>query len=680
MQIWEQYVDYNKIKFTTEKRERGQRSQIVYCHEICAFDIETTRIVETDNSFMYVWQFSIDNKVVIMGRTWDQFLHMCGELVKAAQGRHIMVFVHNLSHEFQFLTGIYSFDNDEVFAMESRTILHCRMFGCLDFRCAWKLSNLSLEAFTSRYNCNYKKRSGADFDYTIFRTPTTKLKHKEMLYCAYDVLGLVEAVRALMALHNDNLYTLPYTSTGYVRREAKKAMRPERGLIQASFPNFEVFTVLRQAFRGGNTHANRYYSGEIVENVHSVDIASSYPSQQCNKKYPIGPLKKVGYLSTSREYLEKLIDRGYAVLAVICIDKLDMVNPWVTMPYLAYSKTIGPCPGAELDNGRVMRAKHIKIAVTDLDYKIIMQQYTGKLTVEAIYYAGYDYLPDGLRELNKQYFTDKTKLKGVDGQELFYAKSKELLNSIYGMSVQNPVRQTILFDMLKYNVCKTVPDYQLLAEAKRGAFEVYQWGVWTTAHARTALQAGIDICGDDIIYCDTDSCKYVGDHDFTAYNADRVAECLESGAWANDKDGTPHYMGVYESEDNKSGFAYQRFITLGAKKYAFEYLDKKGNLKLGITVSGVSKRYGAAELAARGGLEAFKPGFVFENSGKLEAVYNDSPAGDWTTETGEVIPITNNVCLRPTTYKIGITDDYSDLLTLSAKQLNKVKEICTLCR
>ena len=57
------------------------------------------------------------------------------------------------------------------------------------------------------------------------RYPRTKLSRHELEYCINDVRGLVEAVKAQMARDGDNLYTIPMTSTGYPRREMKRAMR-----------------------------------------------------------------------------------------------------------------------------------------------------------------------------------------------------------------------------------------------------------------------------------------------------------------------------------------------------------------------------------------------------------------------------------------------------------------------
>ena len=91
---------------------------------------------------------------------------------------------------------------------------------------------------------------------------------------------------------------------------------------------------------------------------------------------------------------------------------------------------------------------------------------------------------------------------------------------------------------------------------------------------------------------------------------------------------------------------------MGAKKYAYE--DGDGGLH--ITIAGVPKKAGAAELARKGGLEAFTRGFEFTETGKLEAVYNDGSIKHVELD-GHAIDITKNVCLRPTTYKLDITEE-----------------------
>ena len=670
MVVWEKYVNYNDIDFTYSPRPKGRRAKRAYAKEICAFDIETSRILEIDESIMFIWQFSIDNKIVILGRTWKEFLHMCSELEKRLNGLYLLCYVHNLSFEGQFLSGIYKFDNMEVLATDNRKLLKMDMFGCFEFRCSYRLFNMSLEAVTKKYNCQYSKRSGADFDYTKFRHDETPLTRRELLYCVYDVLGLVEAVKAQMALFGDDVYTIPFTQTGYVRRMAKKEMRPYHAEIQNCFPSLEVYKILRHAFRGGNTHGSRYWVGEIIENVHGNDVSSEYPAQQVLEQYPRHEFKKAGSMSCNLKYVNKLIDRREAVLFVVDLYGARLKDKYNAFPYLSGGKAIGKIIDKEDDNGRVLACKYARFAFTDIDWKIVERQYCfDKVDVICIYSAKYGPMYDGIAELNKKLFIEKTKLKGVEGQELYYAKSKEQLNAVYGMTVQQVLNKNLLFETLegRYIPSELKSEAQLYLEAKKKAFLVYQCGVWTTAHARAELQKFIDRAGDNAIYCDTDSLMYVGDVDFSDFNNDYIRRCEQVGfgAWALDSAGNKHYMGVFENEDDKTaGCKFKRFITQGAKRYAFE----KPNGEIGITVAGVSKKLGARELSTRGGLEAFKPGLIFSDSGKLEAVYRDESYGKYELQDGHTVTITSNVTLRPTTYKLSHTDDYVRLLKSTSKK------------
>ena len=110
-------------------------------------------------------------------------------------------------------------------------------------------------------------------------------------------------------------------------------------------------------------------------------------------------------------------------------------------------------------------------------------------------------------------------------------------------------------------------------------------------------------------------------------------------------------MGVYEYEGSS------RFRTLGAKKYCAE---SEGRLKL--TCAGVGKKSGSEHLAAHGGIEAFNIGYIFDGAaGGVEAVYNDG--ADFTIPAdGKTLHVTKNICLKPSTYTLGITGDYASAI------------------
>ena len=194
----------------------------------------------------------------------------------------------------------------------------------------------------------------------------------------------------------------------------------------------------------------------------------------------------------------------------------------------------------------------------------------------------------------------------------------------------------------------------LLETSNKKAFLCYQWGVWVTAWARYRLQEGIKLAGDNFVYCDTDSVKYIGEIDWTDYNKKRIADSLKSGAYATDPAGITHYMGVYEFDGE-----YAEFKTLGAKKYAYTYKDSG---ETHVTIAGVNKRKGGAELDKHGGLDAFKPGFVFTEAGGTESVYNDHPEIGTICRDGHDITITPNIVIRDSTYTLGITAEYENIL------------------
>lgn len=128
---------------------------------------------------------------------------------------------------------------------------------------------------------------------------------------------------------------------------------------------------------------------------------------------------------------------------------------------------------------------------------------------------------------------------------------------------------------------------------------------------------------------------------------------VENGASARDPSGKTHYLGVWEDDGH-----YEKFRTWGAKKYAYV---EDGELH--VTIAGVNKKKGAEELASRGGLTAFRPGFTFRTAGGLESVYNDDPEVRELTREGHRLPITSNVYMYDSTYQVGITGEYERILT-----------------
>ena len=670
----EQY--FKNCPIVKNKRGNPSGKRRHYIGITTAFDIESTLLDDVQQSIMYIWQWQFGEDVTVIGRTWEEFLNLERRIKDSLPAGHwLVVYVHNLSYEFQFLKGIYSFQPEDIFAISSRKLLKCDMMGVFEFRCSYKLTNMNLKQFTAKMGVKHQKLSGDDFNYCVKRYPWTELTEEELEYCTNDVLGLVEAVNALMARDKDTLQTIPLTSTGYVRRNAKKAMRNglHHNFVYSILPDYETYQALREAFRGGNTHANRYYAGDIVENVHSADRSSSYPAVICNCEFPMTTFIPILPNDLNMGYITRCLTiRHKALLLRIGIKNLKLRDPFWGCPYISRDKcrNIHKAIDTE-DNGRILEADYLETTITDIDLKIIMEEYSGEIIFFQGWYSSYKPLPAPLITEVIKYYRDKTELKGVAGQEIYYDKAKALLNSLYGMMAQDPVKHSVIFQQIGDWEFDLIPDSEILGRNNSKAFLAYQWGVWVTAHARDALERGIRLVhetkGSDFVYCDTDSVKYTGLIDWDRINSGIISRCLETGAMAGDPAGIRHYMGVWETEDNKeTGVAYRYFKTLGAKKYA--YIEKEGE-GVHCTIAGVNKKKGGKELDRHGGLKAFSEGFIFRDAGGTQAVYNDDPAIKTVTIEGHEIKITSNIAILPSEYTLGITGEYERIIKYSKKYL-----------
>ena len=656
-----QYAYYwNEFPFDILKKDivKSGKHKMYQRHPM-TFDIETSKIPTDDDghyqAFMYIWQVCIEGNVVF-GRRWEElqeFMHQVVNAYKLTEGERVVVYVHNLSFEWQFIQDYFNFV--DVFAMASRSILTAKT-AHLEFRCSYKLSNMSLAKFIENTPNTLHYKGVDDLDYDTVRTPDTQLSEVELGYCFNDVKGLYECVMEL--LKEDNIATIPLTSTGYVRRDCRHAMnknKNNRKMFLRSRLTLLQYKLLRECFRGGNTAGDRYLTNLILKNVGSYDLSSSYPFQMIAREYPLGKWNYgvIPDIRTLEEY-----NRKYCTIARYTFKNIRLRDE-KPIPYIPQSKCLAIGNDREIYNGRILHADCLTISMTNIDFDIVKEQYEyDEIAVEEFHYSRKGLLPKELRDTIMYYFEKKSKLKGDEEHYYEYMKSKNKLNSIYGMTVTNILNTEIEYHDGEYTEKKMTEEEMQEALDKyyknHRSFLNYSWGVFVTAYARRELEDGLNIAGLDTIYCDTDSVKFIGNHDreFEAYNERLNKECEEKGIRNyTEVNGKRYYMGIFDKENG-----YDEFITLGAKKYAFLQ-----NGKLGITVSGLSKKKGAEELEKKGGLRRFQRNEVFYNSGRTIAQYNSARVHDITVD-GCTFSTASNLAIVDTTYTLGITDTMLDII------------------
>ena len=453
---WYAYLSKFGVLEKNSKGVRRKDSKYSILNVFTAFDIETSILWLNEDhsqydchSFMYVWQFQVE-EYTVKGRTWDDFFVWL-DVLKSAIARiqsdnhleykpRLIIWVMNLAYEWQWLSGLYPFTNDDCFFRDERKPIYCRMYDMFEFRCAYIQSNMSLSALCKQTGVK-QKLSGQEYDYNKLRFPWTPLSEYEEEYGTVDVESLVEAMRYRVTKAGDTLQTVPLTSTGYVRRECKEALKDRYLQMRDLKPEEKAYRLLRFTFRGGNTHSDRHKVSKVLDDVYSYDISSSYPTQQLTQLFPMTPFK---FLDIAKSKPKQRMDRvmmfiglGYAVVGKWQFKNLRLKNPKEPIPYISLSKC--KAMGTDdtemiLDNGRILQCGYIEIGLTEIDLEIVLDQYTyDKIDILECMVAQKDYLPYEYRKVILDYYKKKTALKGDDTEDgkYIYTKSKNMLNAVY---------------------------------------------------------------------------------------------------------------------------------------------------------------------------------------------------------------------------------------------------------
>lgn len=651
------------------------KREVRYLEIPAAFDIETTTISEnidqyklTDDfrpyAFMYHWQFCLDDEVCF-GRTWEEFQKLIIALslrMNLSSKTRLVVWCHNLPYEAQFMRRFLHITS--MFCKDDHKPLKIETADGIEFRDSYALSNMSLERFCkNERGVVHYKLSGDDYDYEKIRTAITPMSEKELAYCYNDVRGLCECIRSRMM--EDTLASMPMTSTGYVRRLYRNSMRtnPDNWhILQNGRITPELYNQLRRAFRGGDCHANIRYVNQTLHDIQSFDIASSYPGVLMTEKYPMGKWTRVSTKYYKRH--RKEIAEEYCSLIEVRFEEIRYTgccgNPYISeskcdhVPVNKNNRT-----DIVLDNGRIGYANWLEMTVTDVDLEIIREEYTfNKMYIRSCWICKKEYLPEEFRQVLRDLFTAKCQLKGIDDYE--YNRSKSRINASYGMTVQRVDRDN--WEYVDGEYMATAGDLAELLDKyykSRNSFLRYEWGVWCTAYARQRLRMGLAVAGRRAVYCDTDSVKADGDfiQAFEELNRELREKAEAAGAYADDRKGVRHYMGVFEYEGT-----YDEFRTLGAKKYGYKIGDE-----ITTTIAGVNKKRGS-DFFSDNGLDALHDGTVIPKSGHLVAYYNDDEIHRITVDHCEMTTA-SNIALVDDTYTIGMTGEYLDLLEKALKNV-----------
>lgn len=688
--------------------------------EAVYLDTETSHVFDeetgTGAGWVYQWAFKFADEWA-WGRKPSELLTALESIVIANRlyKAKLIVYVHNLSYDIQYLKDWliekYGKDSYKLLATAPHKFITFEI-GAFIFKCSYKLSNRSLAKWAKDLNTTARKQEGM-VDYNLIHYQDSKLYYNDWKYMLYDVLTLEQCVKKQLENYCDTLVTVPLTSTGYIRRDARKrfkADRKNRVDFEKTALSPHLYKLFRKAFAGGLTHQNRFIKNDIVTppqgcTIRHRDFRSHYPTQQVSREngFPVTlfvPFYR--YRQGRKPFTFEDVDKWtktHCLLIEIVIRKME-IKKGVTIPYAQSVKWYdGRMTGFKRtidDNGRVLKADgSSKVVLTELDLKWIRKQYTFDYVITEVWGAKRGSAPKYLIDTVKEKYLGKTQYKeelkqarkaGKDSDiihdlESSLMKSKNGLNGIYGMSATNPVRTEYSLSVNgEWEESKLNDD--IIKEKlekfykSRNNFMAYQLGVYTTALARNDLLTVVEIIGyENVLYVDTDSAFYVSNEEtekrIDEYNRKQKDHAEKVGAYIV-HDGKKTYFDSFDDENED----IKRFVSLHAKAYAYETPRQKKRktpiiqkvvgkavapqtiplqAKRGLhcTIAGVSEkgRNGNTRIKELGCLENMHAGFTFKDCGGTRCVYIEAQPH---TETinGHLLEIAGSAIILPVEKKL----------------------------
>ena len=446
--------------------------KIYYMNIACCFDIESSSIIDEDENkvaFMYVFTLNINGKH-IEGRSWDEFktyLDIISTHYALNKDRRIIIYIHNLSYEFQFFRCRFNWV--KVFALSEREVVYALTDTGIEFRCSYHLSGHKLANLHKKLTRYKVSKMVGDLDYSLVRTEATPLTDAEWKYIYHDGLVVVAFIQECIENEGNNISNIPLTKTGYVRRycrnkclydgnhkNSSKYLKYRKIIKSLTISGEAEYKQLKRAYIGAHTHGNPLAIGSILKNVYSMDFTSSYPFAMVSEaSYPMskGKLVKITSKEMFYQYLEDYC----------CIFDITFINIESTTPFehMIPSSKCYEKINAQLDNGKIVKADLISMSLNEIDFKTFSQFYKwDEIRIKNFRRYLKGYLPKEFILAILHLYKNKTELKGVEGKEVEYLSSKEDINASYGMTVTDICRDEIVYDEESNSWTTELPDYE----------------------------------------------------------------------------------------------------------------------------------------------------------------------------------------------------------------------------
>lgn len=556
------------------------------------------------------------------------------ERYQLSKDKILINIIHNASYDLSYLVPFFQellpAEGIGGIYLDRNKILTYQQW-CFEWRCTYRLTNMSLAKWSDEMSIEHKKKVGL-YDYSAIHYQDDELDADSLDYDKYDVLALYECFMAQMEKHGDNIATIPLTSTGYSRRKfrdsAKKDAYYRDNYFFKNQLDVHAYNYCVNSFSGGFTHTNRHMREILITgDIGHRDFRSMYPSNMRDRLMAVGAPQM--YYDINSEYDRA---KGINIDKVIslypnytCITRIrffagtHLKSDDITFPFMQYSKRENESKDFSClkDNGRIctIRSGWCDMYISTRTLMILNEQYHLEYTILGVIRFRNKPMPDCIAEVIDELFKNKSdyKIKAqaledefgladdrtVDAYFLLQL-NKALLNASFGMFATKPVRTKYELDYTRllnddekdrdvfHRISNALDDKtkaEELAKYYNGKnnFLAYQIGIAITEESKYQLYRFLKAIGyDKALYCDTDSIFYLKDAETEKAIEELNAEYQKDAHYIINSKGEKVYYDVFESEPDLIAFK-----SLHAKCYGVVTKKKK---EVQIVIAGVPAR------------------------------------------------------------------------------------------
>ena len=586
----------------------------------------------------------------------------------------IIIYVHNLPFEFSYLVEEYKIGvnhNKSIFRGKDPLKVVINDMPKVEFRDSLALlrksikdlgEDIGLPKLTINYNRNlyyYSLLFSNDFDYNERDNIITMLSIADFFQNKAPIIG-VNKIKDLSITSTRffKYYRKFFADKHFPKKYDGSKARRNNSLDE----DYEFYNISRMAFRGGLVSVNPLYVPDdyndnfwSYNSVYHIDVTSSYIYTMLNTKFPYfskddsvkiknkkvatglikflcNEIKENGsdflHDAGSKINTSNGITRIRGFYAKIKLKNLRMKYDFDIPSIDSVRTSLALDKYCETYHGKITEADELEMYVNDAVLESIMIDYDFD-DIECdyiIYTTKADHLPYyEIVYIMQQFFTKQLLKNNKNTKSTDYLIAKSGLNAMYGIKVENPIKDKVAVRNNKIVVTQkanslTNNNNQILFNEyvinnKNKKTDIYSDGVYISTISRLNLikmKKYLKDIGCMNIYCDTDSLmfeitnstekevfdkikKYNNEISKNLLSKDWIKEAIKMLSKINGED-KKHIkdllsdLGNWDIEsvdENGNIKPYEAFSTLGAKKYC-----KVKNGKVDTTISGLSKKIG----------------------------------------------------------------------------------------